>query len=631
MFGRWSHHILWHFCWLWTFLPASALFSQIYPETGYHVFVLGNLVDVDNVEDYSNHLSDLLEECKTEWTLVLNGDLTSNKRNLNENFERLDVVLTQLSTNPKGNIVIIPGDQDWNETGRDGLAKVNLLEKWIESKDLDRVYYPLRKGCPGPVLFPVREDLNLLLLNTQWWNHPFEKPTAESAECDLATEEAIFEEVEGYLEDNSQGNLIIFGHHPLISHGKYGGCFPLKDWLFPIPGISTFVTAFKQNIGGPLETSNENLESFTESLEEMLLFQFSVIYASGHEHNLEVFRQKENVFLNSGAPVKGGFVKKRANTLQGSNKPGIIGLNYHLTGDVYSRLYELSGDTFTFKSEALLFQAPCEKPKENIPVNNRLIPCIQQDITLPLGSLDHPEKITITANPNYQAGKWKRFFLGQHYRSSWTRPILAPVLNLDTFAQGMAPFEIGGGRQTKSLKFHSNQGLDYVFRSVDKDPSKALSYDLRSTIISLIVRDQTTTQQPYGALTASYFLDKLNILHARPQLYSMPNSSRLGPFRSEFGGMLGMIEERPVDPVEDGISFGGARDIKRSINLFRKMFQDRDYRIQTEEFLIARVFDMWVGDWGKHEDNWKWAGYKKDVGYLYRPIPRDRDKLRRNR
>jgi hypothetical protein len=55
------------------------------------------------------------------------------------------------------------------------------------------------------------------------------------------------------------------------------------------------------------------------------------------------------------------------------------------------------------------------------------------------------------------------------------------------------------------------------------------------------------------------------------------------------------------------------------------MFQDRDNVIQVDEFLLARVFDMWVGDWGKHEDNWKWAGYKNDVGYLYRPIPRDRD------
>ena len=35
---------------------------------------------------------------------------------------------------------------------------------------------------------------------------------------------------------------------------------------------------------------------------------------------------------------------------------------------------------------------------------------------------------------------------------------------------------------------------------------------------------------------------------------------------------------------------------------------------------------MLVADFGKHEDNWKWAGYKQpDGGTLYRPIPRDRD------
>ena len=34
---------------------------------------------------------------------------------------------------------------------------------------------------------------------------------------------------------------------------------------------------------------------------------------------------------------------------------------------------------------------------------------------------------------------------------------------------------------------------------------------------------------------------------------------------------------------------------------------------------------MLVGDWGKHEDNWKWVGFKTDSGMIYKPMPRDRD------
>jgi hypothetical protein len=43
------------------------------------------------------------------------------------------------------------------------------------------------------------------------------------------------------------------------------------------------------------------------------------------------------------------------------------------------------------------------------------------------------------------------------------------------------------------------------------------------------------------------------------------------------------------------------------------------------EFARARMFDLWIGDWSKHEDNWKWAGYKGKDGEVFRPIPRDRD------
>lgn len=41
--------------------------------------------------------------------------------------------------------------------------------------------------------------------------------------------------------------------------------------------------------------------------------------------------------------------------------------------------------------------------------------------------------------------------------------------------------------------------------------------------------------------------------------------------------------------------------------------------------LRARVFDIWIGDWGRHEDNWKWAGFKEGNKTTYFPIPRDRD------
>ena len=37
------------------------------------------------------------------------------------------------------------------------------------------------------------------------------------------------------------------------------------------------------------------------------------------------------------------------------------------------------------------------------------------------------------------------------------------------------------------------------------------------------------------------------------------------------------------------------------------------------------MFDFFIGDWGRHEDQWRWASFKNDNEKIFKPIPRDRD------
>ncbi len=100
----------------------------------------------------------------------------------------------------------------------------------------------------------------------------------------------------------------------------------------------------------------------------------------------------------------------------------------------------------------------------------------------------------------------------------------------------------------------------------------------------------------------------------------MPDDEKLGEFREEYAGMLGMLEE---DPKDSG--FYNAQDIDKSYEMFRQLYVSHDNKVDVEEFARARIFDIFTNDWGKHQDNWKWAKYERDEGILYRPIPRDRD------
>ncbi|MDX1667699.1 MAG: BamA/TamA family outer membrane protein, partial [Saprospiraceae bacterium] len=177
------------------------------------------------------------------------------------------------------------------------------------------------------------------------------------------------------------------------------------------------------------------------------------------------------------------------------------------------------------------------------------------------------------------------------------------------------------------LKFDSRGGHEYVFRSVDKDPAGNFDYRLRNSLIVTVTRDQTSSQHPYGALVTDTLMKELDILHPSPHLYIMPDDPRLGRFREDYAGMLGMLEDRPDDVDEGELPFAGADRIMQSADLFRNLYDGYSMRIEDRAYARARLFDIWVGDWSRHEDNWKWAGYRRGNILHVKPIARDRDQV----
>jgi hypothetical protein len=47
--------------------------------------------------------------------------------------------------------------------------------------------------------------------------------------------------------------------------------------------------------------------------------------------------------------------------------------------------------------------------------------------------------------------------------------------------------------------------------------------------------------------------------------------------------------------------------------------------MDQKELLKARLFDMMINDFDRHEDNWNWAKFEKDSITLYKPFAKDRD------
>jgi len=227
--------------------------------------------------------------------------------------------------------------------------------------------------------------------------------------------------------------------------------------------------------------------------------------------------------------------------------------------------------------------------------------------------------VTVTAGERYGAGAVHRALLGAHYRDLWTAPVQVPLLDLESYAGGLTPDELGGGLQTRSLKLKSADEREFAFRPVDKDPTEALPHAYRETIVDRLVQDATSAANPAAPLIAGSLLEAVGILNARPQLFVMADQARLGEFRDEFAGTLGYLEERP----ESG--FAGSDEVVEWDELLERMAKDPSDRVDAEEFLRARLVDHLLGDWDRHRDQWRWAGFKSRRRTVWRPIPRDRD------
>ena len=224
----------------------------------------------------------------------------------------------------------------------------------------------------------------------------------------------------------------------------------------------------------------------------------------------------------------------------------------------------------------------------------------------------------------YKRSGYHNFFWGEHYRKEWNTPIRVENFYLDTAKGGLTPFQEGGGRQSKSLRLKDKKGKEYVLRSVNKDFRRGLK-DMQGTFIGRIAKDQVSIGHPYAALTITPMIEATGIYHTQPQILFVPKQTRLGEFTDEYGDQLYLFEERPDENQEDAAHFGNSKNVIGSEKLFEKVYDENDNHVDQVAFVRARLFDMFIGDWGRHPDNWRWAEFDMGKQTIYKPVPRDRD------
>lgn len=228
------------------------------------------------------------------------------------------------------------------------------------------------------------------------------------------------------------------------------------------------------------------------------------------------------------------------------------------------------------------------------------------------------DSITIAVAPAYNAvSAFHRFWLGESYREVWATPVKMRVIDLQKEKGGLTITKLGGGMQTNSLRLVDPTGKEWVLRTVQKYPERGLAENLRATIAKDIAQDQVSTNHPYAALVVPDFAAALDLPHAKPEIVYVGDDPGLKEYRKDFANAVYLIEERsPFEEKTDNTE-----------KVQKKIQKNNDTKADQRLTLRARFLDFLLGDWDRHEDNWRWMAKEDGNETIYLPVPRDRDKV----
>ena len=234
-------------------------------------------------------LGEWAAEVPRKTSIVFLGDnmypegLTEKDRNAAA--ERLDPQLAVVTENQTCGL-FIPGNHDWKDGGKRGLSTVMAQEDYINKRlgaqpECEHPVFLPGCGKPGPRMLelpPAAPTVRLVVLDTQWWLHKYQKPHKDP--------KAVIEELKTQLM--TELPVVVVGHHPIETHGRHGGFGSFGHylkWRLRLSGQDTSATNYKDMV-------NRLNEAFSVPRKTPLL-----IYAAGHDHSLQVLKGRNADYL----------------------------------------------------------------------------------------------------------------------------------------------------------------------------------------------------------------------------------------------------------------------------------------------------------------------------------------------
>jgi hypothetical protein len=248
--------------------------------------------------------------------------------------------------------LFVPGNHDWG-SGHDGMLRQRDYVR-TRARRTDLLPAP---GSPGPVTIDDLASVRVVALDTELW---LRKSAAETRPLEAELQRA--------LAGAGSKHVIVVGHHPIVSHGKHSGFLDWRYHLFPLRGIgalkgtplailplpvigSLYSLVLEPHvIRSPQSADSPEYQEFVRALTRGLAPRPPLVYAAGHDHNLQILdgrnattpgpgRAADYLLISGlGSRVKASSVTHRADTMFSYLHPGFMALDFYGNGAVLLRV-----------------------------------------------------------------------------------------------------------------------------------------------------------------------------------------------------------------------------------------------------------------------------------------------------
>jgi len=539
---------------------------------------------------------------------------------------RLDAQLDAIE-NYEGKVVVIPGNHDWYNEKLNGLER---QKDYLKNKFEDILLWSPEIGC-GLESLEISENIQLIVIDSQWYLEDWDKNPKINDNCEqIKTREAMFLELESEIKKNQNKTVLIALHHPIYTNGVHGGQYTIDRHIYPsqkkipLPILGSLATLIRTTGGVSIQDAQNNrYKSLANRLSVIAQGSERVIFASGHEHSLQYIEHDSVKQIVSGSGSKASYATLSNDGVFAYNGQGFAVLDIFKDGSTWVSFYGNQEN-----KPKLLFQ------KEIL------------ETPVPFEFKDYPDSFpqTITTSiykeeEDTDKSEVHKTVWGERYRKLYGTDVSLKVADLDTLYGGLKVVREGGGHQTVSLRVKDSLGREYNIRRVRKDAllflqnvafkNQPVENKLENTVAENLLTDFYTAAHPYGFLTIPDLSEAAGIHHTNPEVFYLPKQKALGKYNSVHGDDIYMIVERPEEGWTGYQYFGSPEhDIVSTSDMLERLRRDEKYILDESAYVRARIFDMLIGDWDRHQDQWRWAEIEDADGiHYFEPIPRDRDQV----